>query len=113
MRPSRASRGSIKGSRRWRGPSSRGRIGARWGALAAWGGAAAPIIQGIVEYINNSEQMRARDAGWRNNPIAGALYSNSTAGVGQANKLFDSLGGDLTTANTNDLLGALIGGTNS
>jgi len=83
------------------------------GALAAWGGAAAPIIQGIVEYINNAEQMRARESGVRNNPIAGALYANSTAGVGQANKLFDSLGGDLTKANTQDLLGALIGGTNS
>lgn len=82
------------------------------GALAAWGGAAAPIIQGVVEYINNAEQMRMRDAGWRNNPIMGALYSNATAGVGQANKLFGGLG-DLTTANTKDLLGALTGGANS
>jgi len=56
--------------------------------------------------------MRQRDAGWRNNPIAGAMYSNATAGVGQANKLFGGLG-DLTSANTQDLLGALIGGTNS
>ena len=54
-----------------------------------------------------------RDAGWRNNPIKGALYSNATAGVGQANKLFGSLGGDLTKSNSQDLLGALIGGTNS
>ncbi|HXJ75537.1 MAG TPA: hypothetical protein VNM37_21960, partial [Candidatus Dormibacteraeota bacterium] len=60
-------------------------------ALSGIGGAAAPIIAGIVSYLGAMEEKRAREAGYANNPIAGALNSAATQGVGQDLGLLDQI----------------------
>ena len=79
-------------------------------ALAGAGAVAAPIIMAITSYISNQEEMNARQSGWWNNPIKGALYSNAVSGVQNAQNL---LGGDLSALSTSDLLRDITGGTNS
>ncbi len=72
-------------------------------------GAAAPVIMAIVSYFQAADEMRIRHAGFTNNPIAGNLYSNATAGVQGAQGVFDQLAqnGDLSGADTADLADAL------
>ncbi|HXE88966.1 MAG TPA: hypothetical protein VN524_19430, partial [Hyphomicrobiaceae bacterium] len=82
------------------------------GALAGVGAAAAPIIAGITSYLSNSEEAKARNAGYTNNPIKGALYSNATAGVGGAQSILDALAGQggidqVSTADLEQILPSL------
>lgn len=60
-------------------------------SLGAISGAAAPVIMAITSYLSNAEEKRARESGRVNNPIAGQLYSNATAGVAAATKSNDDL----------------------
>lgn len=45
---------------------------------------AALVVQALTEYLNNQEKINARNSGWWNNPIKGALYSDATAGTERA-----------------------------
>ncbi len=60
-------------------------------SLAGVGAVAAPVIMAITSWISNNEEMNARNAGWRNNPIKGQLSSNATAGVARANQTLDKI----------------------
>jgi hypothetical protein len=81
-------------------------------AAAAYALPVAAVLMLVMSAVNNQEEQNMRESGWWNNPIKGALYSNATAGVGQTNKILAGLG-DLKTADTNDLLQALVGGTSA
>ena len=82
--------------------------------LGAIAGTAAPLIMGAIEWQGMDEARKARESGWANNPIAGQLYSNATAGIGSTLDLFDQIapGGDLSQVSTPDLARALTYGTN-
>ena len=49
------------------------------------------IIQAVTAYFGSQDETNARRSGAVNNPIAGNLYSNATAGVQRANTVLDAV----------------------
>jgi len=78
------------------------------GALAAAAPFALPaayVLQAVTDTIAEMERQRVMNAGFANNPIKGALYSQATASIAQANKILDAIKqtGDLSAVSTADL----------
>lgn len=89
-------------------------LSAAIGGVAA---VAAPIVMAIVSYVSEADKRQMLQSGYINNPIAGQLYSNATAGVHNVQQSLDQLQqagganaetplqlGDLLTSGFNNLL---------
>ena len=86
------------------------------GAAAAWALPVAAVIQAVMDTIAHQERSRVQNAGFTNNPIKGALYSQSTESVGNVNQSLADLlqgSGDLSKISEFDLANTLSSGMNN
>lgn len=82
-------------------------------AASAWALPVAAVVQAVMDTVAQQERERTLNAGFYNNPIKGALYSASTAGVSGVNDLLKNLGSDLSGKDTYELGQALSAGVNN
>ncbi len=68
-------------------PSLTAMLGPALGATPVVG----TVMAAITSYLNNMEAQQAKNSGWLNNPIKGALSSSATAGVGNAQQILDQI----------------------
>lgn len=80
----------------------------------AWAGPIAAVVTAVLDSMAELDRERVQQSGFMNNPIKGALYSASTAGVGSAQGLLDKIQqmGGAGQVSTADLATALAQGVN-